>query len=148
MGRTRPKNRQDENMMDDQQELFAEKPNTNRFIEPNLTQYERQHQYKKMTRTQDPVTSIAAAKKTLPRIKGHKKIVLDAFLDRGPEGYTHEALGDVVPIRSDTARKRTKDLVDMGLVEDTGRKEKVSSGNYSIVWAATPKAIAERDMNL
>lgn len=121
-------------------------PPTNKFMEPHLTQYERQHQYKKMVRTEDPVTSVAAAKKTLPRIKGHKKIVLDAFIERGAQGYTHEALGEVVPIRPDTARKRTKDLVDAGLVEDTGRKEKVSSGNYSIVWAVTKKALAEREL--
>lgn len=98
---------------------------------------------KKMSRVEDNVTSIIAAKMALPKIKGHKKIVLDAFIERGNYGYTHEELGERVPIRADTARKRTKDLVDAGFIEDSGNKRKVSSGNMSIVWRATGKAYRE-----
>lgn len=117
-------------------------PTPGRFIEPNLSANER-HQYKKMTRIQDNVTSILAAKAALPKIKGHKKIVLNAYIERGNYGFTHEELGERVPIRSDTARKRSKDLVDAGYVEDSGTKRKVSSGNMSIVWKATAKAYRE-----
>lgn len=131
-------------MLDDQGQLFdpTPAPKPGRFIEPNLSANER-HNYKKMSRVEDNVTSIIAAKMALPKIKGHKKIVLDAFIERGNYGYTHEELGEHVPIRADTARKRTKDLVDAGFIEDSGNKRKVSSGNMSIVWRATGKAYRE-----
>jgi len=130
-------------MSDDQGQLFQDKPEPGRFIEPNLTANERR-QYKKMTRIEDNVTSILAAKRALPAIKGHKRIVLDAFVERGNYGYTHEELGNDVPIRADTARKRTKDLVDAGYIEDTGNKREVSSGNQAIIWKATLKAYKEK----
>jgi hypothetical protein len=134
---------------DDQGQLFdtTPPPQPGRFIEPNLTVNERR-QYKKMTRIQDNVTSIIAAKKALPKVKGHKKIVLDAFVERGNYGYTHEELGEQVPIRADTARKRTKDLVDAGYIEDSGVKRRVSSGNMSIVWRATFKAYREKQSDV
>jgi len=113
----------------------------NRYIEPErktaAQQARDREQLKTMARSSDPITSYNAAQNALKNVKGHKAIVLAAFKVRGEYGFTHEELGEAVPIRSDTARKRCRDLVDLGLVEDSGLKRVVSSGNQSIVWQIT-----------
>lgn len=128
--------------MDNQLLLFDPEPIRQRFMEPlekktPAEQARDREQLKTMARSQDPVTSFYAAQNTLKNVKGHKKIVLDAFIARGDRGYTHEELGEAVPIRADTARKRCRDLVDAGLVEDSGEKRRVSSGNLATIWRVT-----------
>lgn len=85
-------------------------------------------------RTTDPATSHAAAASVKQR-PGHEAIlaILDLF---GP--HTDEALYEWPEVRAvcspSGARTRRAELVDMGLVRDTGRREKTAANRDTIVW--------------
>lgn len=92
-------------------------------------------------RKTDPVTSAeaAASVKNLPTTQER---VLKIFQVRGP--MNDEALADVweylvrhggYPLISDSGlRSRRAELVQRGLLEDSGRRVKMRSGRNSIVW--------------
>lgn len=84
-------------------------------------------------RSADPETSHAAAR-AVGDLTAHQELIYEA-LKRG------DATDEVLWARVHTEgisvsgmRTRRKELVDMGLVEDTGRKLLTASGNSSIVW--------------
>jgi hypothetical protein len=91
-------------------------------------------QLKRMFRKNNPETSKQAAKKVLAKVGTQKYVVLQAFKERYPEGFTDEELIDYCDLRLDNARKRRVDLYNDGLVEKTSRTRTTTSGCEAIVW--------------
>lgn len=93
-------------------------------------------------RSTDPETSRAAAA-SVGDLTGKQRAVLGVFARHG--GMHDEDLllaYDVtpdVPRQTDSGlRTRRHELVDAGLLEDSGRKAKTEAGRASIVWQITP----------
>jgi len=60
-----------------------------------------------------------------------------AFLrKRGNYGATDEEMQDEMPIQPSTQRPRRVDLVNRGLVIDSGLTRKTKSGRNAVVWVA------------
>lgn len=86
------------------------------------------------TRTSDPLTSHAAAASVKVR-ESQQKVL--ALLAEGPA--THEELVARAQVRGvlmsqSGIRSRCRELVDAGMVEDTGQRVKLTSGRHAIVW--------------
>lgn len=88
------------------------------------------------SRAGDPATSRAAARSLDPDRLGpvYRRILT---ILRGSEGLTDEDLhgrwtGPIVSMSG--LRTRRAELVDAGLVRDSGRREKLRSGRQGIVW--------------
>lgn len=89
---------------------------------------------KRMFRKNNPETSKQAAKKVLAKVGTQKYVVLQAFKERFPQGFTDEELIDYCDLRLDNARKRRVDLYNDGIVENSGKTRLTSSGCQAIVW--------------
>lgn len=67
--------------------------------------------------------------------------VLNALMYRGSFGMLDEELVELLAVRADTVRPRRRELVEQGLVIDTGRQRRTRYGRQATVWAiAHPKA--------
>lgn len=89
----------------------------------------------KMTRWSDPLTSFLAAR-SVDLTKG-QKIVMSAF--RAKRSMTDDQLIAQVSINGDKlspsgCRSRRKELVEIGVLRDSGTKQKTASGRLTIVW--------------
>jgi hypothetical protein len=94
-----------------------------------------------VARTGDPSTSWDAAR-SVDRIRESQSIVLSVLRTFGPatdsDVYRILTAGDYGrPWTPSGARSRRSELVAMGLVMDSGRRERLPTGRMSIVWAAT-----------
>jgi hypothetical protein len=106
--------------------------------QPMLWAEERSRYYKapeKMTRWSDPVTSLLAAA-SVDLTKG-QKIVMSAFRTR--RSMTDDELIAQVAklglkLSPSGCRSRRKELVEMGLIRDSGVKEQTASNRSTIVW--------------
>jgi hypothetical protein len=94
-------------------------------------------------RTLDPSTSHQAAASVRNIGATHQAIlkVLSAFALTDLELVTYynnaARKDDTVPRASESGiRSRRAELVELGLVMDTGRREKLASGRAAIVWTA------------
>lgn len=92
-------------------------------------------------RSTDPETSHEAAAKSSMTMHEHTMAVLGLFREHGP--MTHETLErvarDAGVMRSESGlRTRCKQLVDLGLVRESGRFEITPFNNRTTVWEATP----------
>ena len=76
-------------------------------------------------------TSREAAISIKGRTANLRTEVLEA-LRRHPS--TDEALSERLTMSPNTCRPRRVELVDCGLVEDSGRREKTASGRSAVVW--------------
>jgi hypothetical protein len=88
-------------------------------------------------RSSDPATSHqAAASISSERLRESQAHVLDTLRLDGP--LTDERLVDLIaPMQSPSGvRTRRAELVALGLVVDSGRRERTQSGRSSIVWRA------------
>lgn len=97
-------------------------------------------------RTTDPGTSHAAAQSVKPKLRDKQQLVLQCMKHRcEPAGVTDTDLvlayqrwcsqSEFPPRQSESGiRTRRKELVDAGLVRDTGRRERLPSGRQAIVW--------------
>jgi hypothetical protein len=94
-------------------------------------------------RTTDPITSHeAAASIKSEELRRSQQAVLAMFHSFGPMhdqllveryGYTTSSRG--LPVQSESGlRTRRRELVDQGMLEDSGRKIVLDSGRKSIVW--------------
>jgi predicted transcriptional regulator len=92
-----------------------------------------------LARKTDPHTSLDAAKSLIAvRITETRKAIL-LVLKRSPDGLTDEEIArNLGPIASPSGlRTRRKELVEAGLVFDTGRRRTTRSRRRTIVWEAT-----------
>ena len=90
------------------------------------------------------VTSQAAAMKLLPRSGTQRRRVLDALVDahqRGYGGATDPEVARLLELGGNSVRPRRGELVEMGLVEDSGRVRR-HEGNDHAVWRPTGAALA------
>jgi hypothetical protein len=78
-------------------------------------------------------TSIAAARRTLPRTGSIRKRIYDYLQQSG--GATDEQIEDALHISGNSVRPSRGSLVEDGLVFDTGTERPTKSGNMAIVWA-------------
>ena len=90
-----------------------------------------------VARRHDPSTSWAAAASLGPTtIRRSQLVVWRLLQDDGPmtdEQLVARLLGRMSP---SGARTRRAELVDLGLVRDTGQRVKLHSGRLAIVWEA------------
>jgi hypothetical protein len=90
---------------------------------------------RKMTRWDDPVTSFLAAK-SVDLTKGQKKVIAAFRMQRG---MTDDQLIAQVAKNGDKlspsgCRSRRKELVELGILRDSGHKQKTVSGRLTTVW--------------
>lgn len=79
-------------------------------------------------------TSIAAAVAIAPQVNELQAIALGFFLQAGEQGLTDEQLSDLMRRGGSTARPRRIELVEKGLVRDSGRTRPGRSGKKMTVW--------------
>ena len=103
--------------------------------------------FKAHARASDPHTSHDAARSLSPaKLRDSQKAVLGHFRKFGPMTDT-----DLVnlyvgsPQSRSGLRTRRSELVDRGLVEDTGARKKLPTGRNAIVWRATPPSPQRND---
>jgi hypothetical protein len=90
-----------------------------------------------VARRTDPGTSWAAANSLDPTVlRSSQRAVLTILQDIGPMTDA-ELCARMAPAMSPSgARSRRSELVAKGLVYDTGKRERLHSGRWAIVWAA------------
>lgn len=90
-----------------------------------------------VARAGDPVTSWEAARSLdEATLRESQKVVLRMLQESGPmtdERLAYYLMGVLSP---SGARTRRAELVDKGLVYDTGERDRLISGRRAIVWAA------------
>lgn len=97
-----------------------------------------------LARRCDPDTSHMAAKETTPLIRELQRRVLAFAASRGPGGFTDPELNAHFGVASSTYRTRRAELVDMGLVEDTGQRRLIGTkGRPHAVWRITDTGTAQ-----
>jgi hypothetical protein len=77
-------------------------------------------------------TSRAAARAAVPRVNELQARVL-AFI-RAQGGATDNEIQDALDMNPSTQRPRRIELMERGLVRDSGRKRKTPSGREAVVW--------------
>lgn len=87
-------------------------------------------------RKSDPTTSHEAAE-TVDEVTETKKFILEAL--REPRNdydmiKTFRSMLGSPEVTDQSIRSRRAELVDAGMVEDSGEKAKMPSGRWSIVW--------------
>lgn len=77
-------------------------------------------------------TSLAAATKALGRSAGWRRRVFD--LIAASDGVTDEEIADQLGMNPSTERPRRVELVQAGLIRDSGRRRRTVSGTDAAVW--------------
>ena len=83
-------------------------------------------------------TSAEAAEKAEPKAGTWRACVLRAIRAHGKIGVTDDDLQFVLNLNPSTLRPRRIELVNAGLVEDSGETRKTRSGRQAVVWRAVP----------
>jgi hypothetical protein len=81
-------------------------------------------------------TSVEAAAQIAPRAGTLRSVVLRALAAAGADGMTDEELQDRLAMGPSTQRPRRVELVQAGLVRDSGRTRSTRSGRQAVVWVA------------
>ncbi len=81
----------------------------------------------------------AAAMDQSGRLNALRRSVLDFVLLMGEEGATDEEIQVSIPMKPNTERPRRVELVRAGLIRDSGKKRKGTSGHQAVVWVAIPQ---------
>jgi DNA-binding MarR family transcriptional regulator len=82
-------------------------------------------------------TSIEAAAAIAPKLGHLQKLVLATIRDAKGYGRTCNELAKVLKIDRSSIQPRTSELKLKGLIEDSKRRRRNSSGVNAIVWVAT-----------
>lgn len=90
---------------------------------------------KRLARRDDPKTSHAAAAAAASKVTIRQQVVLDT-LRAHPAGLCDYDLQDILNDHGSTFRTRRAELVERGLVRDSGRTI-VRRGRKRIIWVAT-----------
>jgi len=105
--------------------------------------YDEGDDYEAWARRSDPETSWEAARsQSSEKIRISQRDLLSVLLERGPitdtglvEAYTELARrGEVIEQSPSGIRTRRHELVDRGLVVDTGEKQVLPTGRRAILW--------------
>lgn len=89
-------------------------------------------------RRSDPDTSRMAASEVTPSLRELQAMVLGYAFQCGSPGFTDPAMNEHFDTHSSTYRTRRSELVDYGLVEDTGERLKMGDkGRCHAVWRIT-----------
>ena len=81
-------------------------------------------------------TSIAAAEQIEPRSETLRRAVLDYLRQCGENGATDEQMQESLAMNPSTQRPRRIELVELGLVRDSGRTGLTRSGRKAVLWVA------------
>lgn len=91
-------------------------------------------------RRTDPATSHEAARAITPDLTAIQRRVLRFAQRRGGEGFTDLDLEHLMGDHGSTFRTRRRELVDRGMVRDTGATRRPEGrARRFIVWAVTPR---------
>ena len=82
-----------------------------------------------------PETSLEAYAAIKPSLRPLQEQVLNT-IKRFPCGVTDEQLFNITGIAPNTCRPRRIELVALGLVMDTGDRQRTTSGRQAILWKA------------
>ena len=82
-------------------------------------------------------TSIAAAEAIKPRVEIYRERILAEIKRSGALGRTDGELQEQLNMNGSTQRPRRIELVDAGLVKNSGRTRKSASGRACVVWVVT-----------
>ena len=88
---------------------------------------------RQLVRNSDPVTSLKAAMRMIPKLKKLQRKVYDALWWAGVRGLTDYELEERLGSHGSTYRTRRSELVECGLAEDSGRK-RIIHGSLRVVW--------------
>ena len=93
-------------------------------------------------RTTDPDTSHEAAQSVAPRIRALQMAVLRFAVSAGR--FTDPDMNAFFEVTSSTYRTRRAELVDQGMIRDTGERRSLNGegGRKHAVWEATSLALA------
>lgn len=86
-------------------------------------------------------TSRDAAEQIEPAAETLRRQVLHRLILLGSSGATDEELQMFLVMNPSTERPRRIELVEMGLVKDSGRRRRTLSGRNAVVWVAVEKAV-------
>ena len=92
-------------------------------------------------------TQIPAAVEAYPSSGTWRRLVLNVIAAADPYGATDEEMQTHLHLNPSTQRPRRVELVEMGWIEDSGRRRATRSGRAAVVWTLTDVARAriERD---
>jgi hypothetical protein len=88
----------------------------------------------KMFRKNAQDTSVEAAESIAPSVPKIASIVFEYAAMRGSQGFTDEEMNEYFETHKSSYRARRAELVDRGLIEDSGVRVKGPNGRNMIVW--------------
>jgi len=88
----------------------------------------------KMFRRDAKDTSVEAAENIAPSVPKIASIVFEYAAMRGSQGFTDEEMNEYFETHKSSYRARRAELVDRGLIEDSGVRVKGPNGRNMIVW--------------
>jgi len=88
----------------------------------------------KMFRRNAQDTSVEAAESIAPSVPKIASIVFEYAAMRGSQGFTDEEMNEYFETHKSSYRARRAELVDRGLIEDSGVRVKGPNGRNMIVW--------------
>lgn len=91
-----------------------------------------------LVRNDHPATAHEAAASVATVGGAQRRRVLEHLQALGAGGATDEEMQIVLGLNPSAQRPRRVELVDAGLVRDSGRTRKTTSGRNAIVWEARP----------
>lgn len=93
-------------------------------------------------RKRGKATEKQASKDAFPHSGSQRLKVLMKLAEAGAVGATDYELGTSLGILRTSAGKRRKELLEDGLVTDTGERRITDTGSSAVVWALTPEGSA------
>ena len=101
--------------------------------------------FNKMFRRDAMDTSIAAAASIYPDLRRLQLEVL-AYAKHRPNGFTDEQMNEFFETHRSTYRARRSELVDKGLVMDSGQRRPMTNGRKATVWICTEFTNPQRSL--
>jgi hypothetical protein len=89
--------------------------------------------FKKLFRWDAMDTSISAAASIYPDLRRLQLEVL-VFAKHRPNGFTDEQMNEFFETHRSTFRARRSELVDKGLIVDSGKRRAMTNGRNATVW--------------